>query len=171
MRTLILGGIASGKSKLALELALAAPPPRIFIATAEATDPEMAEKIARHRRERGREFLTVEEPLDLPRALRAASGKTTVVDCLTVWLGNLFHHERPLEEALKALVESVRAFSGRLILVSNEVGFSPVAPDPLTRRYVNTLGRLNRELSTICEEVLLVVAGHALPLKPSAGKP
>ncbi len=168
---MILGGIASGKSRLALELALAAPPPRIFIATAEATDPEMAEKITRHRQERGREFLTVEEPLDLPRALRESSGKTTVVDCLTVWLGNLFHYGQPLEETLKALRESVQAFSGRLILVSNEVGLSTVAPDPLTRRYVSTLGRLNRELSECCEEVLLVVAGHPLPLKPFQGRP
>ncbi|HFC98090.1 MAG TPA: bifunctional adenosylcobinamide kinase/adenosylcobinamide-phosphate guanylyltransferase [Thermosulfurimonas dismutans] len=171
MRTLILGGVASGKSRLALDLALKAPPPRIFVATAEPLDQEMAEKIARHRRERGSAFRTVEEPLNLARVLRGLSGATVVVDCLTVWLGNLFHYQRQVEREIQELVDTVRDFRGRLILVSNEVGFSTLPPDPLTRRYVNLLGRLNRRLARSCQEVLLVVAGHVLPLKPLPERP
>ncbi|MBX6423306.1 bifunctional adenosylcobinamide kinase/adenosylcobinamide-phosphate guanylyltransferase [Thermosulfurimonas sp. F29] len=171
MRTLILGGTASGKSRLALRMALSAPSPRVFIATAEPTDQEMEEKIARHRRERGGKFLTLEEPLDLAGALRRSSGRTTVVDCLTVWVGNLLHYGEDPEGRFRDLVEEVKTFSGRLFLVSNEVGLSPVAPDPLTRRYVNLLGRLNRTLASLCEEVLLVVAGCVIPLKPFPGKP
>ncbi|WP_068670064.1 bifunctional adenosylcobinamide kinase/adenosylcobinamide-phosphate guanylyltransferase [Thermosulfurimonas dismutans] len=167
MRTLILGGIASGKSHLALKLALSAPSPRIFVATAEATDPEMAEKIERHRRERGETFLTVEEPLELPEVLRRISGKTVVVDCLTVWLGNLLHYGKEPHEYFGSLYSAVKDFAGRLILVSNEIGLAPVAADALTRRYVNLLGELNRELSERCEEVLLVVAGQSLKLKPA----
>ena len=171
MRTLIRGGVASGKSRLALRRALEYPPPRVFVATAEALAEEMAEKIARHRKERGEAFITIEEPLELSRVLRASSGRTTVVDCLTVWLGNLFHYGRKVEEAVEEFLESVSNFTGPLILVSNEVGLSPIAPDPLTRRYVNALGRLNQELSRRCEEVLLVVAGNPLPLKPSPNRP
>jgi len=167
MRTLILGGIASGKSRLALELALAAPAPRVFVATAEATDPEMAAKIERHRRERGKAFLTVEEPLEVPEVLRQNSRKTVVVDCLTVWLGNLLHYGKDPGAYFEALYAAVKAFEGRLILVSNEVGWGPVAAEALTRHYVQLLGGLNRKLSRYCEEVLLVVAGQTLRLKPA----
>ncbi len=166
MRILLLGGIGSGKSALALTLARKASSPRYFIATAEATDPEMAEKIARHQKERGQDFETREVPLDLPEVLRELSGKTVVVDCLTVWLGNLLHYGRDPEIETQCLLQAVQAFTGYLVLVSNEAGFSPVAPDPLTRRYVNLLGALNRALAEVCEEVRLVVAGRSLYLKP-----
>jgi len=170
MRTLILGGVASGKSALALELARRGPSPRIFVATAEALDEEMTEKIARHRAERGPDFETLEVPLELATTLEGLSGRTVVVDCLTVWLGNLFHYRRDPEKEIPRLLSAVERFSGRLILVSNEVGLSPVAPDPALRRYVNLLGRLNRELASRVEEVRLVVAGRSLLLKPSPDK-
>ena len=164
---MILGGIGSGKSSLALRLALSAPSPRIFVATAEATDSEMAAKIERHRRERGEAFLTVEEPLELPEVLGKVSGNTVVVDCLPVWLGNLLHYGKDPLKYFESLFGVLEGFEGRLFLVSNEVGFAPVPADPLTRLYVNLLGKLHQGLSKRCEEVLLVVAGQILPLKPA----
>ncbi|QJA05967.1 bifunctional adenosylcobinamide kinase/adenosylcobinamide-phosphate guanylyltransferase [Thermosulfurimonas marina] len=170
MRTLILGGAASGKSRLALELARKGPPPRVFVATAEPLDAEMAEKIARHRKERGPDFETLEVPLALAETLEGFSEGTVVVDCLTVWLGNLFHYRRDPEAEIRRLLSAVEKFPGRLILVSNEVGLSPVAPDPALRRFVNLLGRLNQELASRVEEVRLVVAGRSLSLKPGPDK-
>ncbi len=165
MRTLILGGAASGKSSWALRLARRSPRPWVFIATAEATDPEMEAKILRHQEERGPDFITLEAPVELPEVLARQAGQTVLVDCLTVWVGNLFHYQKPVEDYIERLLETVDGFSGRLILVSNEVSWGLLPPDPDARRYLYFLGRLNRELATRCEEVLLVVAGCPLPLK------
>ena len=150
--TLITGGSRSGKSRLAHARALAYPE-RIFLATAEATDPEMAKRIAKHREERGSEFMTVEEPLYLARAIQdhAKAAGVLWVDCLTFWLNNLFHYwddgtpvgavriSKEIEDFLKALVDAETC----LILVTNEVNMGVVGADALTRRFVDQQASLN----------------------------
>ena len=171
--TFITGGTRSGKSRLAREKALAYPR-RIFLATAEVTDPEMAKRIARHQEERGCEFVTVEEPLSLAEAIRKHSDEADVilVDCLTFWLNNLFHHfdadqvSKEIGDLLKLLEERPT----HLILVTNEINMGVVARDPATRRFVDQQGWLNQEIARRADEVILMVAGLPQILKRSPVK-
>ena len=181
---LILGGARSGKSARALELAdgfaagdgPAGASGRVFVATAEPFDDELAERVARHRVERGDAWRTVEAPLELPEAIRAARARASVVvvDCLTVWLGNLMHRERDVGAATAALLESLDARPGEspegpaaapLVLVSNEVGLGLVPETPLGRRFRDEQGRLNREVAARSTRVEFVAAGLPLRLK------
>ncbi|HZF14153.1 MAG TPA: bifunctional adenosylcobinamide kinase/adenosylcobinamide-phosphate guanylyltransferase [Thermoanaerobaculia bacterium] len=175
--TLVTGGARSGKSRFALELALAGERPA-FIATAEPFDGEMAERISRHREERGERCLTVEEPLDLAAALARLPPDTgiAVVDCLTVWLGNLLHREErqgspngeePAEIA--AFLAALASPPCPLVLVTNEVGMGLVADHPLGRRFVDLSGRLNQAVAGRAERVVLLVSGLPLHLKGGAG--
>ncbi|MEW6550337.1 MAG: bifunctional adenosylcobinamide kinase/adenosylcobinamide-phosphate guanylyltransferase [Spirochaetota bacterium] len=160
MRTLITGGIKSGKSSKALELALAFPAPRFFLATAEAFDDEMRERIARHKAERAADFRTIEEPLEIITALR----ERMVLDCLPLWLNNMFHYGRETEiEAASAGLAA--ALPGDIIIVTNEIGMGFIPADPLSRRYGDALGRLNASIASACDQVILMVAGHALTVK------
>ncbi|MCK6526695.1 bifunctional adenosylcobinamide kinase/adenosylcobinamide-phosphate guanylyltransferase [Myxococcota bacterium] len=173
---LVTGGVRSGKSARALELAGGAPAPRAFVATAEPMDGEMAARIHRHRAEREGRYDTLEEPLDLGGALRAALGRgarTVIVDCLTVWLGNAFcrpdlappSRARLEDDLLAALVEA-RDSGVDVVVVTNEVGLGTIGPDALTRAYVDGLGRLNRRVAAVADRVELVVCGIPLPVKP-----
>ncbi|HEY9054687.1 MAG TPA: bifunctional adenosylcobinamide kinase/adenosylcobinamide-phosphate guanylyltransferase [Rectinemataceae bacterium] len=160
MRTLITGGVKSGKSSYALELGLDFPEPRIFLATAEAFDKEMAERISRHRAERSGRFLTLEEPLDILGALN----ERMILDCVPLWLNNMFHYGREAE-----IWDAAHALAARLpediVIVTNEVGLGFVPADPLSRRYGETLGRINTLLASACDQVFLMVAGIPLPIK------
>jgi adenosylcobinamide kinase/adenosylcobinamide-phosphate guanylyltransferase len=147
---------------------------RVFIATAEACDPEMARRIERHRQERGETFDTIEEPLDLCAALRGAPAPAAVVvvDCLPVWLGNLTYHER--FQASDESCTEIDDFLGFLrspprdvVLVTGEIGLGIVPADPSTRLYRDRLGRLNRNVAKLAETVYLVVSGIPLQLKPA----
>jgi adenosylcobinamide kinase/adenosylcobinamide-phosphate guanylyltransferase len=162
--TLILGGARSGKTTLALALAEARTPGPVMIATAEALDAEMAERIARHRRERGPQWRTIEAPLDLAVAIEAfGEDEVAVVDCLTLWLSNLLHAERDLEAET---VRLLAAMAGRtLILVSNEVGLGIVPENALARRFRDAQGRLNQRVAALCHQVVFVAAGLPLVLK------
>lgn len=168
--TLLTGGARSGKSSHALEL-VSAYPRKGFIATAEAFDDEMRERIARHREERGPDFLTIEAPLDLVGAVRALEGRAdgVVVDCLTVWLGNLMHHRgmdcEGYAEA-EAFLELLEAPPMDLLLVTNEVGMGIIPGDPLTRRYRDLLGGLNRRIAARANRVILMVSGIPVNIKP-----
>ncbi len=165
--SLILGGARSGKSARALALAAA---PHVFIATAEALDGEMAERIARHKAERGESWGLVEEPLDLVDAVRAnaAEGVTLVVDCLTLWLSNLMHHERDVTAATEALIEALAGADGRVVLVSNEVGMGLVSMNALGRDFRDAQGRLNQRIAGVADHVEFVAAGLPLTLKGQA---
>ena len=164
--TLILGGARSGKTSLALKRAEAWPGRPVMIATAEALDDEMAERIARHRAERGPEWRTVEAPLALAEALgELAVDEIAVVDCLTLWLSNLMHAERDPEAETQGLIA---ALAGReAILVSNEVGLGIVPETPLGRRFRDAAGRMNQALAVAADQVLFVAAGLPLVLKGS----
>ena len=161
----ILGGARSGKSRRALELAEDTGVRRVFIATAEAWDDEMTERIARHKTERGSAWTSIEAPLDLVTALdgTALPGNVCVVDCLTLWLSNLMHHDRDVETETVKLCEAVSAMPIPIILVSNEVGLGLVPETPLGRAFRDAQGRLNQAVASVCDRVEFVAAG--LPIR------
>ena len=154
----LLGGARSGKSALAVRLASASGAPVVFVATGEARDEEMRERIARHRAERPREWTTVEEPLELRAAIASAPAEAcVVVDCLSLWVANLLEQGREPEPA-------VPLRDGPTIAVSNEVGLGIVPATPLGRAYRDVLGRVNAAWAAAADEAYLVVAGKALRL-------
>ncbi|HEX7852771.1 MAG TPA: bifunctional adenosylcobinamide kinase/adenosylcobinamide-phosphate guanylyltransferase [Sphingobium sp.] len=164
---LVLGGARSGKSRLAQERAEALPGPPVYIATAEAWDDEMRERIAQHRADRGGQWATVEAPLALPEAIvtRSGTGHVLLVDCLTLWATNLLLGEHDTEAATEALCAAVADFDGHLILVANEVGLGIVPDNALARRFRDVAGRMNQRVAAVAEEVLFVAAGLPLRLK------
>jgi adenosylcobinamide kinase/adenosylcobinamide-phosphate guanylyltransferase len=167
---LIIGGARSGKSAHAQALAEAEAARRggapVMIATAEALDAEMAERIARHRAERGPAWRTVETSLDVAEALAGLGGADcAVVDCLTLWLSNLMLAERDLETATETLIAAATKAAGEVILVSNEVGMSIVPENALARRFRDEAGRLNRRAAERAEQVTVLFAGLPLQLK------
>lgn len=167
MLTFLVGGARSGKSTLAVELGVRHDGPVVFIATAEAFDDDLRERIVRHRAERP-DWPTVEVPVELADAVRHAPGDALViVDCLTVWMANLFHHMPDLvarEIACSDLVAALTDRSGPIVVVSNEVGLGLHPDTPLGREYRDELGRLNQRVAAIAGRSLLLVAGRALPL-------
>ena len=167
---LITGGARSGKSRHALDMA-ASYRDRAFLATAEPVDEEMRERIARHRRERGEGFLTVEAPIDLADALRSlpANVEVAVIDCLTVWLGNLMHRrgtgaDRTIPE-IEAFLEVLGEPPCDLIVVSNEVGMGIVPDNALARGFRDLAGGLNQDFARIADRLVLVISGTPITVK------
>ncbi|WND79471.1 bifunctional adenosylcobinamide kinase/adenosylcobinamide-phosphate guanylyltransferase [Lysobacter capsici] len=171
MHSLILGGARSGKSALAERLALPFADV-VYIATAQARDAEMGERIAHHRARRPAEWGCVEEPIALAATLRAhaAPGRCVLVDCLTLWLSNLLGDADGdvFERERDALLATLPVLDGTVLLVSNEVGLGVVPMGELTRRYVDEAGRLHQALGAVCERVVFVAAGLPLVLKGPA---
>jgi len=172
--TLVTGGSRSGKSACALSLA-EAHAPRAFIATAEALDEEMSARIARHRQERGGRFITVEEPLDLAGALRSLPSGTQValVDCLTVWLGNLLHKYGASDEyyaEIRDFLDLIEDPPAHVILVANEVGWGIVPSDAVTRSFRDMAGWLNQDVARRAGTVILTVCGIPLTLKDNMNR-
>jgi adenosylcobinamide kinase / adenosylcobinamide-phosphate guanylyltransferase len=164
--TLILGGARSGKSSHAEQLAGRAKK-RIYIATAEAIDDEMRERIAEHRHRRGSDWLTCEAPLDLVEAITAADERNgfVLVDCITVWLANLMHHECDIHAEADRLYRTLEALKGRVVIVANEVGLGIVPDNALARRFRDEAGRINQKIAAIASEVIFMSAGIPLVLK------
>ena len=164
---LLVGGARSGKSRLALERAQALPGELVYLATGEALDAEMSDRIARHRAERGPRWRTVEAPLDLSAAITRESREDNVVlvDCLTLWLSNLILGERDVQVATASLLEALAGRRGTVLLVSNEVGMGIVPDNALARRFRDEAGRLNQAVARVADEVLFVCAGLALRMK------
>jgi adenosyl cobinamide kinase/adenosyl cobinamide phosphate guanylyltransferase len=161
---LLLGGARSGKSRLALERAADAGSPVVFIATGEPGDAEMAARIDQHRTERPAVWQTVEEPVEIEQALRAAPPEATVVlDCLSLWVANLLDLH-PVEEAADAAARAAAARTGLTIAVSNEVGLGIVPMHPVGRSYRDALGRVNAIWADAADEAYFVVAGRTLRL-------
>lgn len=168
--TLVLGGARSGKSAFAQGAAEAKASETggrlVMIATAQAFDAEMVERIARHRQDRGSDWATLEAPFDLIAVLASLRDRDiVVVDCLTLWLSNLMLDERDVAIAVSDLVAAVGRFEGALWLVSNEVGFGIVPDNALARRFRDEAGRLHQALAQAADAVTLVVAGLTLRLK------
>lgn len=170
--TLVLGGARSGKSayaqRAAETLAAARRVSPVFIATGEAGDGEMAERIARHRADRGDQWRTVEAPLRLAEALAGlAEDEVAVVDCLTLWLSNSMFDEAGHAVRLAGLVPALAACRAVVWLVSNEVGWGVVPDNALARAFRDQAGRLHQDIAAVAGEVVLVVAGLPLTLKPA----
>jgi adenosylcobinamide kinase/adenosylcobinamide-phosphate guanylyltransferase len=174
MLTLILGGARSGKSRLAEQLAASAGR-IVYVATAQAgDDPEMVERIERHRARRPAAWQTIEEPLALADAVERAAkdADAVLVDCLTIWLSNLFYELR--NGTHEQVVEAARAEIGRIhaaarcchvILISNEVGCATIPERAITRAFRDTQGLLNQWTAEAADEVIFTVAGLPLYLK------
>ncbi|MDR2001152.1 MAG: bifunctional adenosylcobinamide kinase/adenosylcobinamide-phosphate guanylyltransferase [Zoogloeaceae bacterium] len=168
MIELILGGARSGKSSFAEQQAIASGLAVTYIATGEARDAEMAERIAHHRSRRPAGWITVEEPLRLAATLtrEAAVGRCLLVDCLTLWLANALLDGQ--EDEIGKLLAALPALPGHILLVSNETGWGIVPENALARRFRDEQGRLNQRIAALADTVTLVAAG--LPLTLKSGK-
>ncbi|MEM7406506.1 MAG: bifunctional adenosylcobinamide kinase/adenosylcobinamide-phosphate guanylyltransferase [Pseudomonadota bacterium] len=167
---LVLGGTRSGKSAFAESAVLEALPSggqAVYIATAELFDDEMRVRAAAHQATRGTGWRTVETPLRLAEALQreAAPGTALLVDCLSVWLGNLLHHDTDVDAHIRDLLECVPALAAPVVFVSSEVGLGIVPDNALARAYRDRAGILNQQVAAVCDRVTLVAAGLPLTLK------
>ena len=162
--TLVLGGARPGKSVFAEKLIEASGLARIFLATATAGDAEMAARIAHHRRRRGKDWTTIEEPLALVEALtrEAIHGRAVLVDCLTLWLSNLMLDGRDPDIEARRLTRFLGVAQYPIVLVSNEVGLGLVPETPLGRAFRDAQGRLNQIVAAAVPNVGFIAAG--LPL-------
>ena len=164
---LITGGARSGKSAFAERTTLALGHPAVYIATAEALDDEMADRIARHKARRGPEWTTLAEPLDLCNALQQSDGGgPQLVDCLTLWLSNLMHAERDWEQEIGALTALLPRLTTPVVFVTNEVGSGIVPENALARAFRDAAGLMNQRFAEACDDLWLCVAGHSLKVKP-----
>ena len=165
----IFGGARSGKSSYAESLA----PPQgdlWYIATAQALDKEMKERIATHQRSRSGRWHLVEAPLNLIETLQetAQPGRFILIDCITLWLANMLIAEKDCAAEVARLLPVVQQSPARLVIVSNEVGLSIVPDNPMSRKFRDEQGRANQKIAAICEEVIFIAAGLPLRLKPQA---
>ena len=165
--TLVLGGARSGKSRHAEALVESQPGDCVYLATAEAWDAEMVERISRHQAQRGSRWRTVEAPLELVDMLGqvAGPGRAVQVDCLTLWLSNLMHADRDIAAETERLVRWLAAPSGPVVLVSNEVGLGIVPDNALARAFRDHAGRLHQAVAAVVPAVVFVAAGLPLTLK------
>lgn len=168
MKTLILGGTRSGKSRFAEQLAINTERPVSYIATARPDDAEMRRRIETHRERRPKHWRVIEEPLALGAVLsQQPDHGCTVVECLTLWLTNLLllHDQDRFNCERWSLFHALLEFRGQLILVGNETNLGVTPTDALSRRFCDEAGRLHQELAQRCERVALMVAGLPLALK------
>ena len=181
MRTLLLGGARSGKSRHAEQLARASGLPVTYVATAQAGDAEMARRIAQHQAARPSHWASCETPIALADTLQQLDhpGHCVLVDCLTLWLSNLLFAGEAARQAeagepidcpllqreTGALLAAISQFSGTLLLVSNEVGWGIVPMHPVARCFADEQGRLNQRVAAACDRVFLLAAGLPLALK------
>ncbi len=164
--SLVIGGARSGKSAYAERLLTLAARPRRYIATAEAWDDEMRDRIRRHRLDRGPAWTTVEAPLDLATALAASPATDAVlVDCATLWLTNHLLADHDLDATTSALLAALAACPAPVIIVTNETGWGIVPDNALARRFRDAQGRLNQRLAAQATLVVTVIAGLPLALK------
>lgn len=166
MKHLILGGRRSGKSRYAQECAVSTGKQLVYIATAFAGDNEMENRIKRHQADRTEEWIVLESPLGLDKALSSVNSEqyAVVVDCLTLWMSNALHEQTQQEES-EALLTILPTLSCDVFLVSNEVGSGIVPLGELSRKFVDECGRVHQDLAAMCDNVSLVIAGLPLSLK------
>jgi len=169
--TLVTGGVRSGKSSFALSYASSKVGTKVFIATAVAIDDEMRTRIENHQAERGKSFFTIEAPYDLSGAISLLSPEYSiaVVDCLTVWLGNLFYKFDNdmvgIQNAIDTLPDTLLNASTEIILVTNEVGWGIVPENKMAREFRDCSGLLNQKIAKIADTVVLCVSGIPITIK------
>jgi adenosylcobinamide kinase/adenosylcobinamide-phosphate guanylyltransferase len=165
---LVLGGARSGKTGFAERLAMRAGESPLYLATAQALDAEMVERVRMHQQQRHKRFGTLEEPIALSTALKAAARTHDVilVDCLTLWITNLLGANVNVAQAVDELVATLPQIdTSRVILVSNEVGLGIVPDNAMARTFRDLAGAAHQRLAEICTEVHFVVAGLPMTLK------
>ncbi len=168
--TLVLGGVRSGKSRYAQQLAERSGRV-VFVATATRCDDEMSRKIERHCEDRPKEWITVEEPLDLVAVIakHQADCDVIVIDCLTIFAANLMGAKKDdtsaIDRRVAALCGALRSAMCPVVLVSNEVGSGVHPSHPSGRRYRDLLGEINQRVAKVADDVVLMVAGLPLALK------
>lgn len=167
--TFITGGARSGKSSFALGEASALEGRRAFVATLEPNDEEMEKRMELHRKERGAEWDTREEPLDLAGLVKRLSSEydVAVVDCLTLWLSNVMHASKEIEKEITNLVEGLSEAkeSIDIYVVSNEVGMGIVPENEMARKFRDHAGRLNQKVAAVADEVFLMASGIPVRIK------
>jgi len=167
----VLGGARSGKSAFGEKLIEAHPSPWIYIATAEAFDDEMRDRIALHRARRQDGWRTIEAPQELVGAIRAAPVHAPIlIDCLGVWLSNRLLNDADLAADRVALLAVLQERRALTIVVSPEVGFSIVPENALARAFRDAAGLLHQDVARIAQSVALVVAGYPVMVKGSKGE-
>ncbi|MEP3275193.1 MAG: bifunctional adenosylcobinamide kinase/adenosylcobinamide-phosphate guanylyltransferase [Stappiaceae bacterium] len=165
---LVTGGARSGKSAFAEALVIKSGKQRFYLATATAGDEEMESRIKTHQNRRGRNWQTVEEPLEIADTIMRLSSPDAIIliDCLTLWLSNLMMNEMDIDDQVDRLALSVRQTEGPVVFVSNEVGQGIVPDNAMARSFRDHAGRLNQTIGDACDAVYLVAAGQPLLLKP-----
>ncbi len=170
MLTFLIGGARSGKSSLAVSLGHRHDGPVVYVATSPRIDgdDDLDARIAQHQAERPASWRTIEAEVELAEAIGAAEPSALViVDCFTVWLGNLLHHghgDDDVTVATEAALAAIGERPGPTVAISNEVGLGIVPTNDLARRYRDLLGRVNQQVAARADRSLLLVAGRALPL-------
>ena len=168
---LVLGGAKSGKSSFALNVCNSLNKKRIFLATAQALDQEMEERIRRHQAERGSGWRTIEEPLKVAETIGSLDSKDTIIllDCLTLWLNNLYmehgEDQEAIDEAIENLAGQLADIRCAVVVVSNEVGMGIVPDNQLSRTYRDTAGYMNQRIARLSVKVVAVLAGLPIVLK------
>jgi len=175
-KILIIGGCRSGKSDHALQLAEGLGQRRIFVATCVPHDPEMQDRVNRHRRDRDDTWVTLEVPVKLADTIttHGPTADVILVDCLTLWLSNLLmasQDNQAIRERIDGLADAVSAAPNAVILVSNEVGTGIVPENPLARQYRDLAGWTNQALAKVCNRVDWSVAGIPVTIKPARQSP
>ena len=169
---LITGGARSGKSRYAEQCALEMSAKPLYVATAEAKDEEMAQRIAEHKKRRADQWRIIEEPLALAEALQAQRGKIdcALVDCLTLWISNLLirNDYEYASQKVEALIETLPQLNFHLLFVTNEVGWGIVPDNPLARKFRDLAGWTNQQMAQAADEVILMVAGMPMIVKKVA---
>jgi len=172
MKELILGGARSGKSHYAEVCAAESGLDVLYVATAQAHDDEMQQRIEHHKQQRPDHWQLIEEPINLISVLKdnANTSKCILVDCLTLWISNQLCseiHKNKIENNINKLVETVLNLPGRIIFVSNEVSMGIIPMGEINRQFVDEAGRLHQRLATVCDNVTLMVAGIPTVIKPN----
>jgi len=167
---LITGGCRSGKSRFALDYANQHFSKKLCLATCEALDEEMAQRIAHHKKTRSPEWQTIEEPVRVVDKIRQYGAETDVIllDCITLWLSNLLMRQKDdseIMEEVSTLMDTIKEEQTSLILVSNEVGMGIVPADPLSRRFRDLSGMANQRIAEAADTVIFMVSGIPIFLK------
>jgi adenosylcobinamide kinase / adenosylcobinamide-phosphate guanylyltransferase len=162
---LVIGGARSGKSAFAEDMAAKSGLAKIYVATGQAFDREMSDRIDIHKQRRGPDWENVEDPFDLARVLKetARGDRSVLVDCLTLWITNLMIEQRDFVREADALLALLPEIEGQIIFVSSEVGLGIVPDNYLARSFRDHAGRLHQQIAALADEVYFVAAG--LPLK------
>ena len=168
--TFVTGGCRSGKSRFALDYANRHFHKKLYLATCEALDEEMAKRIENHKKKRGMDWQTVEEPIEIAEAIKQHGDRVEVIllDCITLWLSNLLMRQKSDHEVLNEtgrLIDTVKQGQASFIFVSNEVGMGIVPIDPLGRRFRDLSGMANQKIAEVVDRVVFMVSGIPMFLK------